>query len=67
MKVESSQECTFTNRLRQIAATDTPLLRIKIIGTVTYILDKAERHMLICQQNDSARGCIRKGDSSLRK
>lgn len=53
----------FHHRLRQIAATDTPLLRIKIIGTVTYILDKAERHMLICQQNDSARGCIRKGDS----
>ena len=37
----------FHHRLRQIAATDTPLLRIKIIGTVTYILDKAERHMLI--------------------
>lgn len=53
----------FHHRLRQIAATDTPLLRIKIIGTVTYILDKAERHMLICQQNNSARGCIRKGDS----
>ncbi len=38
MKVESESRMHFHHRLRQIAATDTPLLRIKIIGTVTYIL-----------------------------
>ena len=34
----SKSRMHFHHRLRQIAATDTPLLRIKIIGTVTYIL-----------------------------
>lgn len=57
----------FHHRLRQIAATDTPLLRIKIIGTVTYILDKAERHMPICQQNNSARAASERVTASLRK